>query len=174
MKRFSIAFAALICLSLLASAVPDSVITGPYNVSFDFGFDSYDIVEKPITNTETLEGNKYTAYSMTIYNGSYHDSGIAIIGITEFEEDQNFPTNEAAVKTFKNAYTDATTRSIDGTTGIITSTELDNGITIYLAIYHPAFNPKRLNATVISNYPWDEGSLSLIKTIHIEKINTTP
>lgn len=170
MKILSIVLAALICLPISALAVPDSVVTGPYNVSFDLGFSSYDIVKDPIKNTETLEGNKYTVYSMTIYNGSYRDSGIAIIGITEFEEDQKFPTNEAAVKSFRTAYTGAATRSIDGTTGIITSSKLDNGITIYLAIYHPTFDPKRLNASVISNYPWDEGTLSLLKTIHIEKL----
>lgn len=173
MKLLSIVLVALICLPILASAVPEYVIAGPYNVSFDFGFDSYNIIEDPIKNTETLEGNKHTIYSMTIYNGSYRDSGIAIIGITEFEEDQKFPTNDAAVKTFRNAYTDATTRSVDGTTGIITSTKLDNDITIYLAIYHPTFDPKHLNATVISNYPWDEGTLQLLKTIHIEKIDAT-
>ncbi|MCK9570999.1 hypothetical protein M0R72_18770 [Candidatus Pacearchaeota archaeon] len=173
MKISSIVLAALICLPLSASAVPDCVITGPYNVSFDFGFNSYDIVKDPIKNTESLEGDKYTVYSMTIYNGSYRDSGIAIIGITEFEEDQKFPTNEAAVKTFRNAYTDATTRSIDGTTGTITSTEVNKDITIYMAIYHPTFNPMRMNATLISNYPWDEGTLQLLKTIHIEKINAT-
>lgn len=172
MKRAILFFLALAIFMVPCTALPESVHLGKYNVSFDAGFSSYDIVKDPIKSTETLEGDKYSIYSMNVFNGSNHDLGIAIIGINEYEEDQKFPSNDAAVKTFRSGYIDATTRSIDGVTGIITSTELDNGITVYLAQFHPKFNPERVNVTVISNYPWDEGTLQLLKTIHIAQ-NTT-
>jgi hypothetical protein len=40
----------------------------------------------------------------------------------------------------------------------------------YLAIYYPSQTEKVLIGTM---YPWDEGALQLLKTIHVKKINST-
>lgn len=44
------------------------------------------------------------------------------------------------------------------------------GITVdvYAAIYYPS---STTTASIVSSYPWDEETLQLLKTIHIEKIN---
>ena len=65
-------------------------------------------------------------------------------------------------------------RSIDGKRGGIASYEhrFPNGpINCYFANYYPLNN---LQAVISSTFPWDEGTLQLLKTVHIEKIGVKP
>lgn len=41
----------------------------------------------------------------------------------------------------------------------------------YHILYGTAFDPSRVVVEIVSMYPWDEGTLQLLKTIHVEKIN---
>lgn len=64
-------------------------------------------------------------------------------------------------------------RNIDGASGAISSEtmELYSGVFIdaYHAIYQPRFDPKHVVAWMFLMFPWEEGTLQLLKTIHVEK-----
>jgi hypothetical protein len=79
----------LIVFSLpLVNAVPDSVVTGPYKVSFDLGLksDEYTVNVTDPKITETLGGKKIAEYSVDITSvaGTYYH---ATISIRDIEED---------------------------------------------------------------------------------------
>lgn len=175
MKVIGMILAALICLPILASAVPDSVITGPYNISFDLGLpeDAYTINAKDPKETESLSGEKETVYSLSTENES--DPALSVsISMTEYAEKQtgasvSSSTMEKTMKKLFPASASVASRDIDGKNGAIakyTTTDM----TLYTAVYYPN---AYLFALVISTYPWDEGTLSLLKTIHVEKVNST-
>lgn len=60
-------------------------------------------------------------------------------------------------------------RNIDGFGGAVTSgnTRVNTGITFdaYVAM---CFISSTTNVGIVSTYPWDEGTLQLLKTIHVE------
>jgi hypothetical protein len=69
----------------------------------------------------------------------------------------------------------ASTRTIDGVVGGIYSgdqftPDYRNRFTMYGAFYQPTIDPEHLMVFLTSGYPWDEGTLSLLKTVHVEKI----
>lgn len=39
----------------------------------------------------------------------------------------------------------------------------------YAARYMSAFDPKHTGVDILSTYPWNGGTLQLLKTIHVEK-----
>jgi hypothetical protein len=64
-------------------------------------------------------------------------------------------------------------RKIDSTEGSIASFEdMTLASALYMVLYVPICD-NHLIANIITSYPWDEGTLQLLKTIHIEKLNTT-
>jgi len=168
--RALIALAILIFLQAIAYAVPFNETIGPYKVSFDMGFNNYYITGDPWKASESLSGTeKYEFGKINVFKDRNHEDGIAIILIKHNFEDQKYLSPLEYVEWGRDLYDTTTTRMIDGVLGAVGSLELDNGITIYTAEYHPTFDPKRLNLTILSNYPWDEGTLQLLKTIHIEE-----
>ena len=70
--------AVLFCMAivLVADAVPQNVVMGPYNMSFDMGFDE-PIIGKPITekHIETLGGSEYVVYRFE----SFEDPAVMVI-----------------------------------------------------------------------------------------------
>jgi hypothetical protein len=72
MKIPALALIIILYFSGMVSAVPDSVITGPYAISFDLGLlhSSYEAVVTPPVNTELLDGTKVTEYVITINNNT--------------------------------------------------------------------------------------------------------
>ena len=67
----------------------------------------------------------------------------------------------------------AAERNIDNTHGAIASGKSRALIVVtdvYISKYYPSSTTDR---NIVSTYPWDEGTLSLLKTIHVEKINAT-
>ena len=60
-------------------------------------------------------------------------------------------------------------RTIDGRNGTIGSSKRDT-FTLYVADWWVENNT---SAAVSSSFPWDKGTLSLLKTIHVEKIDAT-
>jgi len=173
MKILTLLLVTFFYIQAIVWAVPYNATIGPYTVSFDMGFSNYYFTETPWKATESLSGQKYEVGSVDVYKNSDYTEGIAIIAITHNDEDQSFLSPSASAKSFGEVFDSAAVRTIDGVSGTIWSSKLDNGITIYMAQYHPAFDPKRLNVSIVSNYLWDEGTLQLLKTIHVEKINAT-
>jgi hypothetical protein len=180
MKKISMILAALLCLPIMASAVPDSVTTGPYNISFDLGLpkDVYNVNVADPKEKESLGGEKSTEYVVNIKN----DTGmtrIVMVTITEGtigtvllpDEMQASMLSYIRESGLKNIETSE--RDIDGKKGAIAAGDMyisGLNIKMYQATYYPL---KDTLVFINSAYPWDEGTLSLLKTIHIEKINAT-
>lgn len=174
MKKVLMALALMVFLSVLASAENDSVTTGPYKISFDTGFarHDYSVNITPPKKTEELDGTKYVEYEINITNKieTQESPQRAYVTLTRYDKEMIFPTIDALINP------GGTKRQIDGVDGVIFVSELTNtrGITIpiYTVLYYPAVEPTHLRCIISSFYPWDSGTLQLLKTIHIEKIKS--
>lgn len=185
MKLIWILLAVLVCLPITL-AEKDSVTTGPFKISFDIGFpkNSYTIdIQKP-SEEESLGGVKSTVYGFSITSVTSSITEIpngALIDLTTYEQDQVVPTPEelrqALNLTFKamnGGDIESAVREIDGVKGAIASGSVQSvwggGGPSYDCLARWWYSNKT-QADVISGYPWKYGTLSLIKTIHIEKVN---
>lgn len=132
--------------------------------------------------TEALSGNKRTEYSVTIVNktGLNRIVGITIkrlenpiqivSGDDWVQELNSLSSNNPRLSSVR---TDA--RIIDNASGGITSftIKLDSGLILdaFKADYQPVFDSTHIVVEIDSTYPWDEGTLQLLKTIHVEMAN---
>jgi len=180
-KQFILLLVLIAFVLPIVNAAPDSVVTGPYKVSFDLGLrsDEYAVnVTAPVI-TETLGGDKLTQYSVLINPGTYFGAAIKI----EYSEEKRAiitgPDWELVLKS--SAGDDprvsgivSDTRVIDGASGAIVSAmvKLDSETIVdeYHAIYQAPFDPTHALVIITSYYPWDKGTLQLLKTIHVEKV----
>ncbi|MFZ2472760.1 MAG: hypothetical protein WAW52_12585 [Methanothrix sp.] len=163
-------------------AVPDSVTTGPYKVTFDLGLpeDTYTILVSDPKESETLDGSKNMDYRITIENKT-KDTSMANIGLIYYIDrendvpnaDQMGPIIEDLARAMKFRSAKTAVRDIDGTIGGIAQADFVGSAKIYLIEFLPLIDQKHLRCDILSTLPWDEGTLSLLKTIHIEKINST-
>jgi hypothetical protein len=190
MKVLSIVLAALTCLPILALAVPDSMITGPYNVSFDLGLpkSAYDIEIAPPDQQESLNGDISTVYLMTIDNSNKSDISTCMIVLSASNSQLPTASPQTLERTARNelgkmdfiSNIESSIRIIDGSNGAIASGDSSilgkgNEFKEYNAMYNVKTgpNPRHLVCSIFSSYPWEEGTLSLLKTIHIEMVNAT-
>ena len=115
---------------------------------------------------------------MTIINKTGLTRRATII-LTSYETEQVIPTQDEFVQGAK--YTalqlddlydiESAGRKIDGHDGAVVAGKMrSNGMEIdtYSAMYFPS---STTNAVIVSFYPWEQGTLQLLKTIHIEKMN---
>lgn len=160
----------------------DSVTTGPYKVSFDLGVphNTYNVTISEPKSTESLSGDKSIDYNIKIQNATGL-SNQAYVSITYYETVQVIPTSDdqenvirSVLVNFPNAYNvETANRVIDDSSGAIGSEDVyisGSKLKIYGAEYRPKFDPAHLNVIISSLMPWDEGTLQLLKTIHIEKV----
>lgn len=166
------------------NAVPDSVVTGPYKISFDLGFpkDAYNIREDAPVIDETMGGDERTEYSVTISNKSISYNFISISLISVQNQDLSLATSSIIEDVLRSNNADdprisgfkSDSRIIDGMNGAVASmgTELESGLvlSVYQAMYQAPFDPKATMVNIYSSYPWNEGTLQLLKTLHVEKI----
>jgi hypothetical protein len=179
-----IIFALLIlCMIAPSLADPHIVATGPYNVSFDMGLprDAFDINISEPKATEDLSGHAITEYKIILTDKTDESQGVSI-RINRFHDQAIVPAQDRLVQRLKEAVeentflhnTKAFGRIIDGRSGAVSSSKrlsLYNGDRdFYGALYY--LSPYG-TVTITSTYPWDEGTLSLLKTIHVEMINET-
>lgn len=163
MKVLTSALVVLVFLQVIACAVSYNTTMGQYNVSFDMGSSDYSITENPWKSTESLSGaEKREVGTITVRDDRNRE---AVISIAHYEEAHSKFSLDGKSDT-------ATTRSIDGVLGEIDSKEI-GGITLYWVFYYPAFDPEKLEVNIASYIPWNEGTLQLLKTIHVEEINQT-
>lgn len=179
MKILGLVLIVLMSLTILSSAIPDSVITGPYSISFDLGLpkDAYTVKIADPKNAETTSGNVQTQYSLEILNrtGTNRMAAISIANApqTLLTLDEMVTNAKLNMQNFGFSDIEATAVEIDGKNGSICMgyyfiNKAKNEV--YLANYYPDQNT---SASITSSYPWDEGTLSIIKTIHIARINAT-
>jgi len=163
MKVLTSALAALVFLQVITCAVPYNTTMGQYNVSFDIDSSDYSITENPWKSTESLSGTeKREVGTITVRDDHNRE---AVISIAHYDEaHDNFSLTGKSDT--------ATTRTIDGVLGEIDSKKI-GGITLYWAFYYPAFDPEKLEVNIASYIPWNEGTLQLLKTIHVERTNET-
>lgn len=180
MKLFVLGLILAVLLPV-APAANDSVTTGPYKVSFDIGLTRNDYkvtVENPV-QSETLRGEKWTSYSINIENNTgIRSILIALqfcekerISLTPRELEQIFRARIYEMRETRNI--ESATRKIDGTTGGIVSADyiyLDYTTKCYTVAYYPVFDPSHLLCIITAWYPWDEGTLKLLNSIHIAKV----
>jgi hypothetical protein len=170
----------------VVNAVPDSFVTGPYKVSFDLGLpqDAYSVTKNAPVIDETLGGEKRIEYSVMINNktGLYRFMTIGIKHLNESNTGAVF-TGEMIEEVLASKDSDdprisgfsSDTRTIDGADGAVASMTLrleqDNILDGYHAAYMPSFDyRKQTFVEVVSSYPWNEGTLQLLKTIHVELV----
>jgi hypothetical protein len=169
----------LICMPITL-AEKDSVITGPFNISFDMGFpkNSYKIeIDDPVEKEE-LSGEKSTNYEVTITNMTGYNR-VAIIDVKVDEQDQVIPTPEEIKNLLYTALVigdyeeiQSAIREIDGIKGAISSGKFQ-GVDEHQVFQAEWYYSNKLQTTLTSSYPWEEGTLDLLKTIHIENRNQT-
>ena len=65
-------------------------------------------------------------------------------------------------------------RTIDGSSGAIASGTFAATNDIYVTLYHAAYmlpsDPASTVVQIVSTYPWNGGTLQLLKTIHVEEV----
>jgi hypothetical protein len=170
-----IAIIAFLALIMPCIAEPNNVTTGPFKVSFDLGpkAENSTIEAQEGIDTEARDGTAYIQYNINIEGDTPHT---ALISVSKWQKELSSDTleNETTRQLKVNGNSDSpiSTRTIDGHEGLLT--EFD--------IAHNSYSPRCYFAVwlidsytavkLISTYPWDEGTLSMLKTIHIEKINT--
>lgn len=185
MKKVLLALALMLLLSMLASAENDSVATGPYKISFDLGIptSSYNVSINQPKESESLSGEKNIAYGLEIVNKT-GIGRIAWVSLTRYEQDKPLTTgsdlsaiiNSIMIDIVNARNIEVAARKIDGADGGVGSGDvLISGITYktFMAAFQPTVDPKHIRVIIFSSYPWDEGTLQLLKTIHIEKLNMT-
>ena len=178
--RLTVIMTFLALLIMPGIAEPDNVTTGLYKVTFDLGMpkEAYNVdIEDPLTK-ESLSGEISTKYEIKLINKTGLTRRATII-LTSYETEQVIPTQDEFVKGAK--YTalqlddlfdiESAGRKIDGHDGAVVAGKMrSNGMEIdtYSAMYFPS---STTNAVIVSFYPWEQGTLQLLKTIHIEKMN---
>ena len=183
MKTIALISAAVVCLQIAAFAAPDSATTGPYNVSFDIGLpqDDYYLTVSDPMETETLGGDKRMEYSLYIRDNSslnrfmmikikHLDAGKDLPIVTgsdwEYILDSAYENDPACINYFSDK---RTIDSADGAVASMTHVEDSKTTDIYHALYQTTFD-SNISVEIFSEYPWDGGTLQLLKTIHVEKI----
>lgn len=182
MKILVLAFIALICLQPAALAVPDSIVTGPYKVSFDLGVPhkNYNISVLEPKSTELLSGENCTVYNIQIQY-AVGITRVMLIAIVYYDSVQTTPTQEEEEYIVRNILVNqeagsnikTAMRTIDNSSGAVGLAAGHRWTTSYVAQYRPKFDSSHVKVIFFSFIPWDEGTLQLLKTIHIEKINAT-
>lgn len=158
----------LILLTLVVPSVsiPESVQMGGYNLSFDIGQNALNISLPTEISTETLDGTPLNQSSVTITG---NDKCIMVIGVGKSSRMATSDIKHEMKEMLKNTVkTEAPVydRTIDGHDGAISNFEGPDDSNWYSAMW---LMNNTTGVFVMSSYPWDEGTLSFLKTIHIEK-----
>jgi hypothetical protein len=178
-------FLTAVLLSDIVAAVPDSAVTGPYKISFDLGLphDVYSVKEVPPVTDETLGGDEKTTYSIAIAKKSDLNQ-LMMLSVIKAKTlaPPGIMTGEIAEAILESkdsgdpriANFDSDTRKIDGEEGAVASfvTEMTQGeyVTGYHAMYMPSFSTRDTLVDIVSTFLWNEGTLQLLKTIHVEEV----
>ncbi len=178
-------FSVLSLISPMALAIPDSAILGPYEVSFDSGFakSDYNISIKKPTFDEMLSGTNRTVYSLEIINKtvSLNRASISIVTLENatHQDISGSDIKENLISINSGPHISdirSSERNVDGSDGAIVSGIMDfdmNGTTIFIDYYH-AMYPLSFDSSsmveIVSFYPWNEGTLNILKTIHVERL----
>ena len=179
-KKFLLAAFVIFTLWSMGQAMPDSVINGPFNISFDLGIakTAYDVKVFEPLSTESLGEAKAIIHELVLSNRTNLDQQINV-RISDYENALPASSGEFVAETIEHVMyglnlkdIKTSSRVIDGVNGGIGQGEVffqEGGhLGVWVAIYKPIFDPNSL-VQVISTYPWDDGTLSFVKTLHVER-----
>ncbi len=182
MKIISLLLAFFMYLSISGLAVPDSVILGSYNVSFDLGLpkEAYEINISEPKIKEDLSGHIRTEYKTELIDKTVEQRETTIT-IDTHEDKLLVPAQDKLVQQLEESIEEKSyasnietaERKIDGRGGAVGSWK---GLSLYEDRYYYAaiyYLTSYTTVTITSSYPWEEGTLSLLKTIHVEEMNST-
>jgi hypothetical protein len=183
-----VAFLAFLIMPCIA--VPDSITTGPYNISFDIGLtrDDYTVtIKDPIQKREMLTDIIVTDYSVQIQNKT-DSTHLAVIGINRREGGFFLPNAKPTSTQLERMVIEAVNNfpgtsnvvpivgPIDGTQGGIASFDLQtvSGYPqeCYMINYFPRSDKEHAQTTVTTSYPRNR-TLLLFSTLHIEYIGSS-
>lgn len=168
-------FLSLVLLAAsVASAAPDYILLGPYNLSFDLGdVPDYEIMLDDPKFSETLEGTPYIEYGGRISDG--HEAiGFVLQKLETCPAKVPDPLAVLRYSFASSGFGESSHREIDGCPGaVLLSTDRKLG-DIYAALYYPAFADGSMTVLFVSTYPWDEGTLAMLRTIHVGEIFLCP
>jgi len=176
MKAVTILLAVFLIFMGTAVAKPQTVDLGPYKVSFDLGKVCSAVADKP-TESESLTGVLTTTYTLLIRSKKDEGAYISIIKLNNAYIPNSYPIDslkkevEDFFKGMGLAVYDTGYREIDGTQGVVGQAQDPRYVgSIYIAEY--VLN-NQTQVKLMSFYPLNEGTLNLIKTIHVELANET-
>jgi hypothetical protein len=180
MKKNNLIMILIMSFALIMPTIAEqeNLILGPYEVSFDMGIEELLnwVVSKPIYS-EPMDGSltftKYSATVATLTESQFY-SELKRLGRTPSTHTvyiniirYNSTKDESLNGTKTMVESAISKRTIDGRSGTIGTASSG---AVYVADW---WLDNNTIASVISTYPWDEGTLSLLKTVHIERINAT-
>jgi hypothetical protein len=149
-----------------------SEVVGPYKISFSLPDDVDVTIDTAIEDGETFEGDKHTSYTLALID-SLNPNIFAYIGIIQYVNGQEdlIDISGMLARNFKGfGYTtvESLDREIDGRPGEFVYGYPMLGLPgIYGFGY--LFDNETL-VMAVSLFPWDDGTLQMIKTLHIEKV----
>jgi hypothetical protein len=179
MKLFLILILSLLLMSV-SSAKQESLIMGPYKVSFDLNTtQKYEINNTEVKYGETYGGTEYVRYNREVKNNS--NLGV-IIQTTYYTDTMNKDVYdsksdlETVFQNLDNYYNiKSYERLIDDQPGALVVGKNLEGDSLFAAGYWPKLNLSGdTQMVIISTYPWENGTLSLLKTIHVEMVGKPP
>lgn len=168
----------IICLACIlaffvvgdAGAVPQNVTLGPYNMTFDIGFD------EPINGScmevvlaESYDGSKYNTYEFRSGDGVSVSMDVMV---TPGKQWMRFSADhwEDVVSSLRlnGMHATAYPRVFGDDPGhVLVVKDPVSGDEAYAARY-VTLN-RTADVSIFSGYPWDEGTTNLLNSIHIEK-----
>lgn len=177
MRKYLILALMLAALILSAAAKPESFTIGSYKVSFDLNRteEHKTSIAKPMYSA-TFNGILYTGYGAQVVQAEppYYLITVVImqykspikLGYGD-ETTKRLLSDNGGCKEVKTAK-----RIIDGHQGFLTtSSECQNDTEGFVAqcLHDGTSGLGNVECLIASTYPWDEGTSSLLRTIHIEK-----
>lgn len=183
MRYIIIALILVLVTAFPITAKEENISLGPYDVTFDLNItENYIVNISEPKHSETLGGIPLTQYAATVGSDNY----LACIAVSHYDEpfDTNNETDVKHSLKFLSEWCDdpdaiTYNRKIDGHDGFLSHTS-NCGFQfardpqhrdVFFANYwvDEADNFGNTTCMIISSFPWDEGTLSLLKTIHVEE-----
>lgn len=174
MRYFAIGLI-LLFLAPPCMAEQENVTIGPYNVSFDLGRpeNSYAIELLAPKQKESLSGLLSMEYKINLTDTS---DRVGFIKIMEYEDRLIIPPQSELIQDLRDVLppslsdTESVSRIIDGHPGAAASgrTYFSNTYSYVATYYLSPFE----TVFIASQYPWEEGTLALLRSIHIERNST--
>jgi hypothetical protein len=170
------AIAISLVLASVSVAQQENLTVGPYKVCFDLNAAQEYNIDNLIKHSETYCGFKYDAYTIIPSTSK----NLALVTIVHFADEMNTSgcnmqnCIETLLESLNCTSIEIHTRAIDNQTGVLGVGANPDNQWIYAAEYWPTLNASGdTNVLIQSNYPWDNETLNLLRTITIEWVNNT-